>query len=564
VHVKVTTVRHDKRTYRYLSLVESFREAGKVRQRVVARLGEAEEMAASGELARIVAALDSHLGGRSRELSVAAAPAFGSVAACYEYFCRLGLPEFFAGVGGRRRQARLAEAVFTMAANRLVLPSSKRRAVTDWLGSDVALPEEVSLPTLDQCYRALDVLCDEKDALEWHLYCRLTDLTNLDLRLVCYDLTSSYLEGDQQPSARFPSKAFGYSRDHRSDRPQVVIGLLVTGDGIPIAHHVFAGNTADVTTLPVVLEDLQSRFGVGRIALVCDRGLISEANVEAVAAAGFDHVLATRLHRDPDVQAVLQAASESEAWVRVDEGRAATEVVHDGRRYVVVSSASRKVRDDHRREQILERTEERLIALSERVRAGRLADPAKIGAAADRILRESGLGRCFEVTVRERFFTWDYDAAAITYEEELLAGRYVLTTSLSIETASTVSVVRHYLALQQVERRFRVLKDFLSLRPIYHFTERRVRGHVALCVLAAVVEALMGKDLAAAGVTDPDLTEQSLSPRRALRELSRVRAVELVADDGSRRRVITKPGPLQSTVLAALGVDARGWASRIG
>ena len=204
------------------------------------------------------------------------------------------------------------------------------------------------------------------------------------------------------------------------------------------------------------------------------------------------------------------------------------------------------------------------MALSERVRAGRLRDPAKIGAAADRVLRASGLGRCFKVTVREGFFSWDYDVDAMTYEEELLAGRYVLVTSLDPTTASTASVVRDYLALQEVERRFRVLKDFLGLRPIYHFTERRVRGHVALCVLASVVEALMGRDLRDAGVMDPDLPEQFCSTRRGLRELSRVRAVELMADDGSRRRVITRPGPFQSSILAALGVDARHWSSRVG
>lgn len=189
MHVKVTTVRHDKRTYRYLSLVESYREAGKVRQRVVARLGEADEMASSGELDRIVAALGAHLegGGRSSELSAEAAPAFGSMAACQAYFSRLGLSELFCEIGRARRQARLSDAVFVMLANRLVLASSKRRTVTDWLGADVALPEGVRAPSLDQCYRALDVLSDEKDAVESHLYGRLTDLANLDLRLVCYD-----------------------------------------------------------------------------------------------------------------------------------------------------------------------------------------------------------------------------------------------------------------------------------------------------------------------------------------------------------------------------------------
>src|ERR1019366_1706854 len=199
---------------------------------------------------------------------------------------------------------------------------------------------------------------------------------------------STYFEGEERSSERFPSKAFGYSRDHRGDRPQVVIGLLVTSDGIPIAHHVFSGNTADRSTLGEVMADLQARFGVGRIALVADRGLISEENLNEVALHGFDHVLATRLHRDPAVAAVLRAAAEDGAvFVPVgDDGARATEVLHEGRRYVVVDSPARHVRDDARRTALLARTEERLILLADRVRSGRLADPAQIGAAADRIL----------------------------------------------------------------------------------------------------------------------------------------------------------------------------------
>ena len=203
-------------------------------------------------------------------------------------------------------------------------------------------------PSLDRLYRALDAVADFKDEIEAHCYTELCNLANLDLRLVCYDLTSTYFEGEEKTSARFASKAFGYSRDHRGDRPQVVIGLLVTSDGIPIAHHVFAGNTADRSTLAEVMADLQARFGVGRIALVADRGLISEENLALVKANGFDHVLATRLHRDPAIASVLEAAARDEAvFVAVgDDGTKATEVIHESRRYVVVDSPRRHVRDD--------------------------------------------------------------------------------------------------------------------------------------------------------------------------------------------------------------------------
>jgi transposase len=195
---------------------------------------------------------------------------------------------------------------------------------------------------------------------------------------------------------------------------------------------------------------------------------------------------------------------------------------------------------------------------SRRAREKRLTDAAKTRAAADRILRDSGVGRCFSMKIKEGFFTWDYDQEALTYEEDLLEGRYVLTTSLTTKQSSTAEIVRHYRALQRVERRFRVLKDFLGLRPIYHWTERRVRGHIAICVLAAVVEAVMAKDLAREGVMDPGLTHQVLSPRRALAELDRIRLSTIEA--GERHvTVVTRRNALQVQVLKAFGVDTSSW-----
>jgi transposase len=317
-----------------------------------------------------------------------------------------------------------------------------------------------------------------------------------------------------------------------------------------------------VATLPAVMADLQARFGVGRIALVADRGLISEANLEQVAAAGFDHVIATRLHRDPDVAAVLQAADTAggQAWQAVDGTNwKAIEVAHDGRRYVIVSSPARKTRDDARREQLLARVEDALIALDARVGAGRLKDPAKIGAAADRILRDSGVGRCFVTHVRPGSFSWDYNQHALRYEEQLLAGRFVITTSLTAAQAATADVVRHYKSLQSVERRFRVLKDFLALRPVYHHLETRVRGHIALCVIAAVIEALMAKDLQAANVADPDITAQAITARRALVALTEIRHHHLEAA-GRHIELVDRPNPLQRDILAALGVNTADWA----
>jgi transposase len=561
--VKRTVKRRGETSYEYLALVEAVRVEGRNTHRTLFRLGEVSELKESGQLDRIVKALASYANGtylEAGDLEGLGSPSFGAIAAIWSYFRRLGLEEHFASLGDGRRSRVLSDTVFSMVANRLTDPYSKRRTIKEWLDT-VALPIGVSAPSLDQCYRAIDALAEAKDATEAHLYTELCNLANLDLRLICYDLTSSYFETVAAGRRAFPSLAFGYSRDHRSDRPQVMIGLLVTSDGIPIAHHVFAGNTSDVSTLPGVMADLKERFGVGKIALVADRGLISEDNLAEVAAHGFDHVLATRLHHDDDVAAVLEETNASTTpWTAVPEANSfCAETTHDSRRFVVVFSPVRYFRDKARHLALCARIEDGLIALEQRVRAGKLTDPAKIGAAADRILRYSPVGRCFVVNIKKGFFSWDFDEKARRYDEELLCGRYVITTSLSAAEASPGQVLRYYRSLEAVERRFRVMKDFLSLRPMFHWSEERVRGHVALCVLAATVEAIMAKDLMNAKVMDPDLPFQSMTPRRALALLKEVRVQHLAA--GTKQiKLVNRRSALQAKVLKAFGVDTSTWS----
>jgi hypothetical protein len=302
MHVKTSTERRGNKTYRYLSLVEAHRDGTKVRHEFLCRLGEAGELRSSGQLDRIIAALRRHAEGNwvdAAELSAASdAPGFGNVATLDAYFSRLCLGEHFSSLGDGRRSRRLADTVFAMVANRLIDPRSKRSSVIDWMGRDAALAAFVDESSLDQCYRALEVVADGKETTGSFCYQSLANLANLDLRLCCYNLTSTCLEGDPRPSPRFPSKAFGYSRDHREGRPQVVVGLLTTTDGLPLAHHVFAGNTADVATLEGVASDLARRFAVSEITFVADRGVISEENLDVLLTHGLDCVIATRPHRD--------------------------------------------------------------------------------------------------------------------------------------------------------------------------------------------------------------------------------------------------------------------------
>ena len=543
-------------------MVEAVRDGERTGHRTLLRLGEVTALRQSGQLERIVAALQRHLDDDRPAVETVVAEdarSIGAVSAVRAVWCRLGLDAHFAKVGAERGAQRLEHAVFAMVANRLADPCSKRR-LPEWVEADVAMPAGFDAPSTDQYYRSLDAVAATTAATEAQLYAALCDLTNLDLRLVCYDLTSTYFEGSRRPSDRFPSRAFGYSRDRRGDRPQVVVGLLCTTDGLPIAHHVFAGNTADVSTLPGVLDDLGQRFAVGRICVVADRGLISVDNVDVVAGHGFDHVLATRLHRDPTCAEALAHSVRPEAtWVPVPAARSAAcdVTLDDGRRAVVVANVERHHRDTARTAELVARTETKLLALEDRVRAGRIVDAGKIGRAAQRILGPSGVGHLFEVEIGDGRFLYHYRDAAFDHEA-LLAGRYVLVTSLGADQASTAQVVMAYRQLQDVERRFRVLKDFLHLRPVRHWTEQRVRGHIAVCVYAAVIEALIAGALTAAEVRDPDLDDQHLTAPRALRELARIHTIGL--DVGGRHLdVVTRRTPLQAGILTALNVDTTSW-----
>ena len=202
--VKRTVRRRGDKSYEYLSLVEAVREGGRNTHRRLLRLGEVTELRASGQIDRIIRVLRVYAEGTWLEAGESGngAPSFGAAAAVWSYFCRLGLDEYFSLLGDGRRSKVVSDTVFAMVANRLIDPASRRRTITEWLSS-VALPPSVNPPSLDQCYRAVDTVSGAKEATEAHLYRQLRNLTNLDLRLVCYDITSSYFETRRRGEALF-------------------------------------------------------------------------------------------------------------------------------------------------------------------------------------------------------------------------------------------------------------------------------------------------------------------------------------------------------------------------
>ena len=210
VHVKTTRRRRGDKVYEYLSLVESVRRNGRNTHRTLLRLGEVTALRRSGELERVINALETHLERDRVEVAAMTATdvrSVGSVAVVEAVWKRLGLDVWFAKQGAERGAERLGEAVFAMVTNRLVDPCAKRR-LAEWATQDVSMPEGWVAPSLNQYYRSIDAVAATKETTETELYARLCDLTNMDLQLVCYDLTSTYFDRSTRPSDRFPSRAW--------------------------------------------------------------------------------------------------------------------------------------------------------------------------------------------------------------------------------------------------------------------------------------------------------------------------------------------------------------------
>ena len=335
-----------------------------------------------------------------------------------------------------------------------------------------------------------------------------------------------------------------------------MIGLVMTANGFPLAHHVFGGNTQDAATLTTILDDVQSRFGIGPITVVADRGLVSPANIAAIAAAGCGHILATKLHRAPDTKAALEASCQPDAvWEPAPNAHSAVcDVEVDGQRMIVVASIERSVRDGHRLAELMATVEAKFRALEQRVRAmpREKRNPKRILLQGDRIWRDSPVARCYTIEVTaDGLFLWHYHPDNLAYEQHQLAGRWVLTTNHPRHVLPAAKVLDAYRQLLEVESTFRVLKDVIELRPMRHWTENRVHGHIAICVYAALIEAIMTEDLRIAGIPDPDLPDQIISPQRALRELARLHHVTLELAGRTITRV-TRPNALQQQLLAAL------------
>jgi transposase len=497
-------------------LRESYREQGKVKSRTLANLSNWPP--AKIDALRRVLADEPMQPAASPRFAIERALAYGHVAAALGTLRQIGLEPILP-----KRPHRVAKLILAMIVARVVEPAAKlatARQLSDATASH-ALGALLGLGEVDadELYAALDHLQAAQQNIEQALAKRhLTDGV-----LVLYDVSSSYLEGEHCELAQR-----GYSRDHRPDRPQIVYGLLCNQQGCPVAVEVFEGNMADPMTLAAQITKLRTRFTLSRIVLVGDRGMITDARLEAdVKPAGLDWITALRA---PSIREL--AAAGGPLQPSLFDQRDMAEITSDdypGERLVVCRNPDLAVRRSRKRQDLLETTERRLAAVAARLHSKRrpLRGAAKIGIAVGAVLNKHKMAKHFDVMISNTTLTWSRKQDAIA-AEAALDGFYVIRTNLPAEACSTEQVVLAYKGLSQVERAFRSLKTTdLDIRPIHHRRARRVRGHVLLCMLAYYVIWHMQQALAPMLFTDHDKQTAALqrtSPVAAARVSPAARA----------------------------------------
>jgi hypothetical protein len=482
-------------------LRESYRdENGKAQKRTVANLSKLP----AGLIAGLKGLLKGGvvLGEGDDGLSIERSLPHGHVAAGLGMIRKIALDRLMLSTAKDDASVRHRDLIVGLIVDRLVAPRSKLGFVRAINGesANTSLGEVLALGKVAEreVYEALDWLLTQQERIE-------NGLARRHLKggsLVLYDVSSSYLEGRHCPLARH-----GYSRDHRGDRPQIVYGLLCTREGLAVAVEVFEGNSADPTTLTPQIAKLKDRFGLERVVLVGDRGMLTSARIrEDVKPAGLDWISCLR---NSAVQSL--AANDGPLQMSLFDERDLAEIsapeLYPGERLIVCRNPLLAAERDRKRQALLAATEKDLERIAACVRRGRnpLRGASQIGLAAGAVLGKHKMGKHFELQIGEDSFSWQQNPQSIAQEAHL-DGVYVVRTSVPVDAMDADEVVQSYKDLARVERSFRCLKTVdLRIRPIRHWTADRVRAHVFLCMLAYHVEWHLRQALAPLLFHDTDI-----------------------------------------------------------
>jgi Transposase DDE domain len=489
-----TTQRRNKdgSVVRYYALAENVRdpEKGHVEARVVHSFGRADRLDRA-TLERLVRSirrvLDANAGeapagekGRERAIEIEASFDLGVVHVVEQLWARLGIGAAIAGrLAADERRAPHEAALLAMTAQRLARPGSKLACHERWR-KRVWLPVARDL-SLDQLYRALDILAEHGDAIEEAVFWHSVDLFKLDVDLVFYDATTAWFECDDEDVTPeswrgltfAPLRKRGHSKEGRDNDPQVIIALAVTRDGMPVRSWVLPGDTADVTTVQRIKEDLR-QMRLGRALFVGDAGLYAKANLAELSRGAGRYILATPIGRVKEIRD--EVLSRPGRYAQITPNLRAKEVIvgqgERRRRYILCLNAEEAERERHHRDELLNLLQLELDRLAN--------DHPK---AACRLVASKRFGPYLSLDAEGRPVI---DRAKVRRAEQR-DGKFVLTTN--DDTLSAADIALGYKGMWIIEACFRKMKTTgLGIRPMFHWTPRRIVAHVRLCVLALMIQ----------------------------------------------------------------------------
>jgi len=477
------------REYRSHLLRHSFRdEQGRPRKETLANLTALPDAA--------LEALRKVLRG---EVMVSADEAFeversvphGDAAAAHVMASALGLRDL---LGPACRERDIAYALIL---SRAIRPESKLSTVTWWAAGDTTIGADLGVAgaSADEVYAAMDWLESRQRQIEKKLAARHLAPGGIAM----FDLSSSWVEGSCCELA-----AFGHSRDGKRGRRQIEYGLLTDPQGRPVAVEVFAGNTADPVSFKTAITRVRGDFGIKKLIMVGDRGMITGTRIDDLREMpGMDWITSLRA---PAVAAL--AADDGPLQMSLFDVHDFAEISHPdypGERLVCCYNPALAAERERKRQALLAATEADLEKIAASAAAGRLKDPDKIGIRAGKALGKHKVAKHFITEITGTSFTWRRDQEQIA-AEAALDGIYVIRASVNQDLLSPAGLITAYKNLKYVERDFRITKaDDLDLRPIYHYLQQRVRGHVLICMLACYLTWHLRAALAALTFTDPDI-----------------------------------------------------------
>jgi transposase len=577
----------DGKDHTYWSLVETLRTPSGPRQRTLCYLGELNSSAqarwlktvevfnAQGERQQLKL-FPSHIEPPADDSQVARVLVdrvrlertrqFGACFLGWELWKRLGLDGFFEqALDDDPADVPWSRVTAVLAINRLCAPGSELAVEEHWYPStalDDVLEIEEDKINDTRLYRCLDRILPYKTKLEQHLKQRYGELFGAEFEVLLYDLTSTYVEGAAEKN---PMMRRGYSRDHRPDCEPMVIALIVNSEGFPFSYETFDGNRADVSTMETILRMVERKYGKARRIWVMDRGIVSEENLEAIRKRDGQYLVGTPRSQMKQFEAELL----QDNWTKVNPEVEVKQVrmTQGEETYILCRTTGRQEKEKAIRKRFSTRMEEALRRLGKTIAAGRLKDRHKMERRLGKIqARHSQVNDLFAVALRDTSegvrLVWEIKEERKAWRE-LREGAYLLRTNLPADSAE--QLWSKYMQLTEAEASFRALKSELSIRPLFHQKEPRVKAHVMMAFLGYALWVTLKHLLKrwSASVPEPSAgpveAAPSWSPMKALALLSTLQSADIVlpTTDGReiRLRRITEPTAEQKFVLHQLGIS---------